>query len=166
MRIYEVVDAEAQLNLLRTIMDNTWTAIAQQAEEQKRSEAERQAWSKHAKPVKGTKTKATVKAPNSAKQASRAAGKQPIATQAQPPSRLGVATKTPSITTTPPTAAAAQSTAANKALNSKPAGTVVMPSSTATPPLLPTAPNVKPAVKLEPELKARYGGVKWVPKKA
>ena len=33
MRLYEFADAEAQLALLRTIIDNTWTAIAQQAEQ-------------------------------------------------------------------------------------------------------------------------------------
>lgn len=166
MRIYEIVDAEAQLDLLRTIMDNTWTAIAQQAEEQKRSEAERQAWSKHAEPVKGTKTKAKVKTINPAKQASRAAGKQPLAVRAQTSSRLGAAAKTLSMTTTPPTQAAAQTTAANTALKIKPAGTEAMPSTAATPPSLATASEVKPSVKLEPELKAKYRGVKWIPKKA
>ena len=43
MRLYEFADAEAQLALLRTIIDNTWTAIAQQAEQEKRAEAERKA---------------------------------------------------------------------------------------------------------------------------
>ena len=43
MRLYEFADAEAQLALLRTIIDNTWTAIAQQAEQQKRVDAERKA---------------------------------------------------------------------------------------------------------------------------
>jgi hypothetical protein len=43
MRLYEFADAEAQLALLRLIVDNTWTAIAQQAEQQKRIDAERKA---------------------------------------------------------------------------------------------------------------------------
>ena len=43
MRFFEFADAEAQLGLLRTIIDNTWTAIAKQAEEQKRTEAQRKA---------------------------------------------------------------------------------------------------------------------------
>lgn len=43
MRFYEFADAEAQLGLLRTIIDNTWAAIAKQAEEQKRAEAQRKA---------------------------------------------------------------------------------------------------------------------------
>lgn len=57
MRLYEFADAEAQLGLLRTIIDNTWTAIAQQAEQQKKAEAARKA---NAKPKprfkKGSKT--------------------------------------------------------------------------------------------------------------
>jgi len=40
MRFYEFADAEAQLGLLRTIIDNTWAAIAKQAEEQKQAEAQ------------------------------------------------------------------------------------------------------------------------------
>ena len=46
MRLNEFADAEAQLALLRTIIDNTWTAIAQQAEQQKRVDAERQSQAK------------------------------------------------------------------------------------------------------------------------
>jgi hypothetical protein len=46
MRLYEFADAEAQLALLRTIIDNTWTAIAQQAEQAKRVDAERKAQAK------------------------------------------------------------------------------------------------------------------------
>jgi len=46
MRFFEFADAEAQLGLLRTIIDNTWTAIAKQAEEQKRAEAQRKATAK------------------------------------------------------------------------------------------------------------------------
>ena len=41
MRINEITDAQGQLELLRTVIDNTWTAIAQQAEQEKRTEAER-----------------------------------------------------------------------------------------------------------------------------
>jgi len=43
MRFFEFADAEAQLGLLRTIIDNTWTAIAKQAAEQKQAEAQRKA---------------------------------------------------------------------------------------------------------------------------
>ena len=43
MRFIEFADAEAQLGLLRTIIDNTWAAIAKQAEEQEKAEAQRKA---------------------------------------------------------------------------------------------------------------------------
>jgi hypothetical protein len=46
MRISEITDAQGQLELLRTVIDNTWTAIAQQAEQEKRAEAERMAQAK------------------------------------------------------------------------------------------------------------------------
>jgi len=46
MRLYEFANAEEQLALLRTIIDNTWTAIAQQAAEQQRAEAERKSQAK------------------------------------------------------------------------------------------------------------------------
>lgn len=46
MRISEITDAQGQLELLRTVIDNTWTAIAQQAEQEKRVEAERKAQTK------------------------------------------------------------------------------------------------------------------------
>jgi hypothetical protein len=46
MRFYEFADAEAQLGLLRTIIDNTWTAISQQAHQKKRVDAERKAQAK------------------------------------------------------------------------------------------------------------------------
>ena len=46
MRLHEFANAEAQLGLLRTILDNTWSAIAQQAEQQKRADAERLAQAK------------------------------------------------------------------------------------------------------------------------
>ena len=49
MRYMEFADAEAQLGLLRTIIDNTWAAIAKQAEDQKKAEALRAAQEK-AKP--------------------------------------------------------------------------------------------------------------------
>ncbi len=46
MRISEITDAQGQLELLRTVIDNTWTAIAQQAEQAKRVDAERKAQAK------------------------------------------------------------------------------------------------------------------------
>jgi hypothetical protein len=46
MRISEITDAQGQLELLRTVIDNTWTAIAQQAEQERRAEAERKSQAK------------------------------------------------------------------------------------------------------------------------
>jgi hypothetical protein len=40
MRLYEFANAEEQLALLRTIIDNTWTAIAQQADQQRINSAQ------------------------------------------------------------------------------------------------------------------------------
>ena len=85
MRLYEFADAEAQLALLRTIIDNTWTAIAQQAEQQKRVYAERKAQAKlkprAKKSSKGTSIR--IPTPNSPPP------KQPQAPLAkQPPSQL------------------------------------------------------------------------------
>jgi len=39
MRFYEFADAEAQLGLLRTIIDGTWSAIEKQAEAQRKAYA-------------------------------------------------------------------------------------------------------------------------------
>ena len=53
MRFYEFADAEAQLGLLRVIIDNTWSAIAQQAAAQKKAAAaRRQQTSTKPRPVK------------------------------------------------------------------------------------------------------------------
>jgi hypothetical protein len=35
MKICEITDAQGQLELLRTIIDTTWSSIAQQAEQEK-----------------------------------------------------------------------------------------------------------------------------------
>lgn len=64
MRFYEFADAEAQLGLLRTIIDNTWSAIAQQAEEQKKAEAERKAKARVAKGSKKGAKKAPPRMPS------------------------------------------------------------------------------------------------------
>jgi len=58
MRINEITDAQGQLELLRTVINNTWIAIAQQAEQERRAEAERKAQAK-LKP----RSRKTVKAP-------------------------------------------------------------------------------------------------------
>ena len=84
MRLYEFADAEAQLALLRTIIDNTWTAIAQQAEQQKRVDAERNAQAMlkpHAKKSsKGTSRRIPTPKPPPPKQP-----QAPLAKQLPPP---------------------------------------------------------------------------------
>lgn len=46
MRISEITDAQGQLELLRTVIDNTWSAIAQQAEKERKAEIARKAKAK------------------------------------------------------------------------------------------------------------------------
>lgn len=81
MRLYEFADAEAQLALLRTIIDNTWTAIAQQAEQQKRVDAERKAQAKlkprSKKLSKGTSIRIPTPKPSPPKQPQAPLAKQP-----------------------------------------------------------------------------------------
>ncbi len=45
MRIFEITSPEEQLGLLRLIIDNTWLAIANQAEQHRQNAAKRQAQS-------------------------------------------------------------------------------------------------------------------------
>lgn len=52
MRLYEIADAEEQLGLLRLVLDNTWAAIAQQVEQQRRAKAERKLASRAAPRVR------------------------------------------------------------------------------------------------------------------
>lgn len=54
MRIFEIANAEDQLGLLRVIIDNTWTAIAQQAERQRLERVKQQNASKN-RPKKSAK---------------------------------------------------------------------------------------------------------------
>jgi hypothetical protein len=88
MRLYEFADAEAQLALLRTIIDNTWTAITQQAEEKKRSDAMRKAQAKLKPRPKKTSKVASVPIPvppaPPAKKPSATLSQQPPSAQAKP----------------------------------------------------------------------------------
>ena len=63
MRLHEFANAEAQLGLLRTILDNTWSAIAQQAEQQKRADAERLAQAKLKSRVKKPSKSTSIRIP-------------------------------------------------------------------------------------------------------
>ena len=52
MKIKEITSAEEQLDLLRVIIDNTWTAIRQQAEIQAKQGAAKVSKPKATKPIK------------------------------------------------------------------------------------------------------------------
>jgi hypothetical protein len=81
MRIIEITDAQGQLELLRTVIDNTWTAIAQQAEQEKRAEAERKAQAKlkprAKKSSKGTSIRIPTPPPPPTKKPQAPLAKQP-----------------------------------------------------------------------------------------
>jgi len=97
MRLYEFADAEAQLGLLRTIIDNTWTAIAQQAAEQRRVDAERKAQAKLKPRVKrtnkGTSTRIPSPAPPPPNKPEAPSAKQPPSPLSQPDPNALDATK-------------------------------------------------------------------------
>ena len=84
MRISEITDAQGQLELLRTIIDNTWTAIAQQAEQEKRAEAERKAQAKlkprSKKSSKGTSIRIPTPPPPPTKKSKAPLSNQPAPT--------------------------------------------------------------------------------------
>ena len=81
MRISEITDAQGQLELLRTVIDNTWTAISQQAEQEKRAEAERKAQAKlkprSKKSSKGTSIRIPTPPPPLTKKPQAPLAKQP-----------------------------------------------------------------------------------------
>ena len=81
MRISEITDAQGQLELLRTVIDNTWTAIAQQAEQERRAEAERKAQAKlkprAKKSSKGTSIRIPTPPPTPNKKPQAPLAKQP-----------------------------------------------------------------------------------------
>ena len=140
MRLHEFANAEAQLGLLRTILDNTWSAIAQQADQQKRADAERLAQAKLKSRVKKPSKSIRIPTP-------------PLPTPIKPPAPIA---KQPTPTSSKPnpnvlsTPKAAPSNPQNKQ----------QPSSTATRPNLATKSNpktpIKPDTKLQNDLKIRY----------
>ena len=86
MRFYEFADAEAQLGLLRVIIDNTWSAIAQQAAAQKKAAAaRRQQTSPKPRPVKPKLSrKGTAKRSKKPAQPPRAKNPNPASAAAAP----------------------------------------------------------------------------------
>ena len=123
MRLYEFADAEAQLALLRTIIDNTWTAIAQQAEQQKRVDAERKAQAKlkprSKKSSKGTSIRIPTPKPPPPKQPQAPLAKQPPSPRNKPnPNTLNAVKPLPP--TNPQLKPLTTTTAANPKLSSIP----------------------------------------------
>jgi len=135
MRLYEFADAEAQLALLRTIIDNTWTAIAQQAADQQRAEAERNAQAKlkprGKKSGKGTSIRIPTPKPPPPKQPQATLAKQPPPPLDNPnPNALNAVTPLPS------TNPQLKQQPTNTAINPKPTSTVY-PKPTANTPIKP-----------------------------
>ena len=129
MRLYEFADAEAQLALLRTIIDNTWTAIAKQAEQQKRVDAERKAQAKlkprAKKSSKGPSIRIPTPPPPLTKKTKAPLAKQPPAPLNNPnPNALNAVKPLPS---------------ANPQLKQQPTNTAINPKLASTPHPKPTA---------------------------
>ena len=74
MRFYEFADAEAQLGLLKVIIDNTWSAIAQQAAAEKQANDQRRAQAKFKRGPKSPQRRNT-------------AAKRPAPTPKAPPAK-------------------------------------------------------------------------------
>ena len=129
MRLYEFADAEAQLALLRTIIDNTWTAIAKQAEQQKRVDAERKAQAKlkprAKKSSKGPSIRIPTPPPPLTKKPKAPLAKQPPAPLNNPnPNALNAVKPLPS---------------ANPQIKQQPTNTAINPKLASTPHPKPTA---------------------------
>ena len=136
MRLYEFADAETQLALLRTIIDNTWTAIAQQAEQQKRLDAERKAQVKlkprAKKSSKGTSIRMPTPKPPPPKQPQAPLAKQPPSPLNKPnPNALNA------VKPLPPTNPQLKQQPTNTAINPKLAS-VPYPKPTANTPIKPS----------------------------
>jgi hypothetical protein len=102
MRISEITDAQGQLELLRTVIDNTWTAIAQQAEQERRAEAERKSQAKlkprAKKSGKGTSIRIPTPPPPPNKKTQAPLVKQPPSSLNEPnPNALNAINPIPSI---------------------------------------------------------------------
>lgn len=145
MRISEITDAQGQLELLRTVIDNTWTAIAQQAEQEKRVEAERKAQAKlkprAKKSGKGTSLRITTPPPPPTKKPQAPLAKQPPSPLNKPnPNALNAVNPLPPI---------------NPQLNQPPTNTAINPKLASTPYPKPTATT---PIKQHNGLKKGYFG--------
>ena len=140
MRIIEITDAQGQLELLRTVIDNTWTAISQQAEQERRAEAERKAQAKlkprSKKSSKGTGLRIPTPPPPPTKKPQASLAKQPPAPLNNPnPNALNAVKPLPS---------------ANPQLKQQPTNTAINPKLAFTPHPKPTATTpIKPSYGLK-----------------
>jgi outer membrane biosynthesis protein TonB len=142
MRLYEFADAEAQLALLRTIIDNTWTAIAQQAEQQKRVDAERKTQAKlkprGKKSSKGTSIRIPTPPPPPTKKPQAPLAKQPPSPLNKPnPNALNAVQPLPST---------------NPQLKQQPTNTAINPKLASTP-----HPNPKATTPIKPSNGVKMG---------
>ena len=143
MRLHEFANAEAQLGLLRTILDNTWSAIAQQAEQQKRADAERLAQAKLKSRVKKPSKSTSIHIPT-----------PPLPTPIKPPAPIA---KQPTPTSSKPNPNVLSTPKAAPSINPQ---NKQQPSSSATKSNLaskssPKTP-IKTDTKLQNDLKIRY----------
>ena len=137
MRIYEIANAEEQLGLLRLIIDNTWTAIAQQAAQKKQADAEKKAKEK-IKPRRKTRSaKSKPRLPPPIKTANA----DTALASANPKSSTNTATTAVSATPSTPKSSAATPVAAKPILANKPLPITSLNSASS----LPTA-TVEPAL--------------------
>ena len=142
MRLYEFADAEAQLALLRTIIDNTCTAIAQQAEQQKRVDAERKTQAKlkprGKKSSKGTSIRIPTPPPPPTKKPQAPLAKQPPSPLNKPnPNALHAVQPLPST---------------NPQLKQQPTNTAINPKLASTP-----HPNPKATTPIKPSNGVKVG---------
>jgi hypothetical protein len=143
MRISEITDAQGQLELLRTVIDNTWTAIAQQAEQEKRAEAERKAQAKlkprAKKSGKGISVRIPTPQPPPTKKPQAPLAKQPPSPLNKPnPNALNAVKPVPST---------------NPQLKQQPTNTAINPKLASTPYPKPTATT---PIKPQTGVKAGY----------
>ena len=135
MRISEITDAQGQLELLRTVIDNTWTAIAQQAEQEKRAEAERKAQAKlkprAKKSSKGTSIRIPTPPPPPPMKP-----QAPLVKQAPSPPNKSNPNALNAVNPLPPTNPQHNQPPPNTAINTKPTSTLY-PKPTANTPIKP-----------------------------
>lgn len=159
MKIAEVASAEDQLALWRVISDNTWRAIATQAEQERRAKAERAARSKSQPRKRGVR--------RSSPKAVATPVLKPIDPNPQPAAKTPASAKAqttaePTITPPPDKPAGpfgAPGVIAAPVLNTQPTAlSAAAPQSSKLPATALGQPPKMPATRVKPHLSARAGG--------